>query len=128
MKFKKRKCLNRTITTVIFLSVSWRHISLISYLRWISGISWTERFHYRNRMLYPCQTSFRCCTYGIKKDFTKEQLKETIAYQAMTRIGILYKVEELRIIHRKNGIRNVRNSRVQWWMSCLNGCIRWKIL
>lgn len=46
-------------------------------------------------MLYPCQTSFRCCTYGIKKDFTKEQLKETIAYQAMTRIGILYKVEEL---------------------------------
>lgn len=89
------KCLNRTITTVIFLSVSWRHISLISYLRWISGISWTERSHYRNRMLYPCQTSFRCCTYGIKKDFTKEQLKETIAYQAMTRIGILYKVEEL---------------------------------
>ena len=70
-------------------------LPLISYLRWISGISWTERSHYRNRMLYPCQTSFRCCTYGIKKDFTKEQLKETIAYQAMTRIGILYKVEEL---------------------------------
>ena len=31
----------------------------------------------------------------LKKDFTKEQLKETVAYQAMTRIGILYKVEEL---------------------------------
>ena len=32
---------------------------------------------------------------ALKKDFTKEQLKETVAYQAMTRIGILYKVEEL---------------------------------
>lgn len=31
----------------------------------------------------------------MKKDFTKEQLKETVAYQAMTRIGILYKVEQL---------------------------------
>ena len=71
---------------------------------------------------------FDAALTALKKDFTKEQLKETIAYQAMTRIGILYKVEELRIIHRKNGIRNVRNSRVQWWMSCLNGCIRWKIL
>ena len=66
---------------------------------------------------------FDAALTALKKDFTKEQLKETIAYQAMTRIGILYKVEELRIIHRKNGIRNVRNSRVQWWMPCLNGCI-----
>ena len=31
----------------------------------------------------------------IKKDFTKEQLKETVAYQAMSRIGILYKIEEM---------------------------------
>jgi len=32
---------------------------------------------------------------ALKKDFTKEQLKETTAYQAMERIGILYKIEEL---------------------------------
>lgn len=32
---------------------------------------------------------------ALKKDFTREQLKETVAYNAMTRIGILYKVEEL---------------------------------
>ncbi|MDE7248460.1 MAG: IS66 family transposase [Lachnospiraceae bacterium] len=31
----------------------------------------------------------------LKKDFTKEQLKETTAYQAMARIGMLYKIEEL---------------------------------
>ena len=31
----------------------------------------------------------------LKKDFTKEQLKETTAYQAMTRIGMLYKIEEM---------------------------------
>lgn len=31
----------------------------------------------------------------MKKDFTKEQLKETTAYQAMARIGMLYKIEEL---------------------------------
>ncbi len=31
----------------------------------------------------------------LKKDFTKEQLKETTAYQAMVRIGMLYKREEL---------------------------------
>ena len=31
----------------------------------------------------------------LKKDFTKEQLKETTAYQAMARIGILYKIEEM---------------------------------
>lgn len=30
----------------------------------------------------------------LKKDFTKEQIKETTAYQAMTRIGMLYKIEE----------------------------------
>ena len=31
----------------------------------------------------------------LKKDFTKEQLKETTAYRAMERIGMLYKIEEL---------------------------------
>lgn len=31
----------------------------------------------------------------LKKDFTKEQLQGTVAYQAMSRIGILYKIEEL---------------------------------
>jgi transposase len=31
----------------------------------------------------------------LKKDFTKDQLKETTAYQAMARIGMLYKIEEL---------------------------------
>ncbi len=31
----------------------------------------------------------------LKKGFTKEQLKETTAYQAMVRIGMLYKIEEL---------------------------------
>lgn len=31
----------------------------------------------------------------LKKDFTKEQLKETTAYQAMARIGMLYKIEEM---------------------------------
>lgn len=38
---------------------------------------------------------FDAALTALKKDFTKEQLKETVAYQAMTRIGILYKVEEL---------------------------------
>lgn len=46
-----------------------------------------------------CFTHARRCfdaaLTALKKDFTKEQLKETVAYQAMTRIGILYKVEEL---------------------------------
>ena len=31
----------------------------------------------------------------LKKDFTKEQLKGTTAYQAMARIGMLYKIEEM---------------------------------
>ena len=31
----------------------------------------------------------------LKKDFTKEQLKKTTAYQAMARIGMLYKIEEM---------------------------------
>ena len=31
----------------------------------------------------------------LKKDFTKEQLKKTTAYQAMERIGMLYKIEEM---------------------------------
>ena len=35
----------------------------------------------------------------LKKDFTKEQRRETVAYQAMSRIGILYKIEEM--IHNK---------------------------
>ena len=30
----------------------------------------------------------------LKKDFTKEQLKETTAYQAMARIGMFYKIGE----------------------------------
>lgn len=30
-----------------------------------------------------------------KLDYIKEHSKETVAYQALTRIGILYKVEEL---------------------------------
>lgn len=38
---------------------------------------------------------FDAALTALKKDFTKNQLKETVAYQAMTRIGILYKVEEL---------------------------------
>ena len=32
---------------------------------------------------------------ALKKDFTKEQIKETTAYQAMARIGMLYKIEEM---------------------------------
>ncbi len=31
----------------------------------------------------------------LKKDFIKEQLKETTAYQAMARLGMLYKIEEM---------------------------------
>ena len=31
----------------------------------------------------------------LKKDFTKEELEETTAYQAMARIGMLYKIEEM---------------------------------
>lgn len=46
-----------------------------------------------------CFTHARCrfdaALTALKKDFTREQLKETVAYNAMTRIGILYKVEEL---------------------------------
>lgn len=38
---------------------------------------------------------FDAALTALKKDFTREQLKETVAYNAMTRIGILYKVEEL---------------------------------
>lgn len=38
---------------------------------------------------------FDAALTALKKDFTKEQLKETVVYQAMTRIGILYKVEKL---------------------------------
>lgn len=38
---------------------------------------------------------FEKCLAVMKKEFTKEQLKETTAYQAMARIGMLYKIEEL---------------------------------
>lgn len=38
---------------------------------------------------------FEAALTPLKKEFTKEQLKETVAHQALTRIGILYKVEEL---------------------------------
>lgn len=38
---------------------------------------------------------FDAALTALKKDFTREQLKETVAYNAMTQIGILYKVEEL---------------------------------
>lgn len=38
---------------------------------------------------------FDAALTALKKDFTKEQLKESTAYQAMERIGILYKIEEL---------------------------------
>lgn len=31
----------------------------------------------------------------LKKDFTREQLKETTAYEAVSRIGMLYKIEDL---------------------------------
>ena len=38
---------------------------------------------------------FDAALTALKKDFTKEQLKETVAYQAMARIGNLYSIEEL---------------------------------
>lgn len=38
---------------------------------------------------------FDAALTALKKDFTKEQLKKTTAYQAMSRIGILYKIEEM---------------------------------
>lgn len=38
---------------------------------------------------------FDAALTALKKDFTKEQLQGTVAYQAMARIGILYKIEEL---------------------------------
>jgi transposase len=37
---------------------------------------------------------FDKCLTALKKDFTKEQLKGTIAYEALSRIAILYKMEE----------------------------------
>lgn len=38
---------------------------------------------------------FEECFTILKKQLTKEQLKQTIAYQAMKRIAMLYKIEEL---------------------------------
>ena len=50
-------------------------------------------------MLSGCLTHarrrFDAALTELKKDFTKEQLKETVAYQAMARIGIPYKIEEM---------------------------------
>ena len=39
--------------------------------------------------------AFIKCQYTNDYLLTKEQLKETVAYQAMSRIGILYKIEEM---------------------------------
>ncbi len=39
----------------------------------------------------------------LKKDFTKEQLKETTVYQAMARIGMLYKIGETGCLQRASG-------------------------
>lgn len=52
------------------------------------GITVTGCFAHARRRFDECLTI-------MKKDFTKEQLKETTAYQAMARIGMLYKIEEL---------------------------------
>lgn len=38
---------------------------------------------------------FDQCLTALRKDFTKEQLKTTVAYEALSRIGMLYKIEEL---------------------------------
>ena len=50
-------------------------------------------------MLSGCLTHarrrFDAALTELKKDFTREQLKETVAYQAMSRIGILYKIEDM---------------------------------
>ena len=35
------------------------------------------------------------CITLLKKDFTKEEIKKSVAHQAMIRIGMLYKIEEL---------------------------------
>ena len=51
------------------------------------------------RCLTHARRRFDAALTALKKDFTKEQLKETVAYQAMSRIGILYKIEEM--IHDK---------------------------
>lgn len=63
-----------------------------------------------------------------KKDFTKEQLKETVAHQALTRIGILYKIEEL--IKDKNPEERYRERQKQSRPVAddLSGCIPWKTL
>lgn len=46
----------------------------------------------------------------LKKDFTKERLKEITAYQAMARIRILYKIEEIiRVSHQKKGMKSVKS-------------------
>lgn len=38
---------------------------------------------------------FDKCLEVLKKDMTKEQLKATVAYEALSRIGMLYKIEEI---------------------------------
>ena len=35
------------------------------------------------------------CITLLKKDFTKEDIKKSVAHQAMIQIGMLYKIEEL---------------------------------
>ena len=54
---------------------------------------------YVSGCLTHARRRFDAALTALKKDFTKEQLKETVAYQAMSRIGILYKIEEM--IHDK---------------------------
>ena len=60
-----------------------------------SGISQPSGKDHRDRMHGPCEAQIDESLTVLKKDFTKEQLKETTAYQAMARIGMLYKIEEM---------------------------------
>lgn len=41
-----------------------------------------------------CRRRFEQCLTILKKDFSKEELKETTAYQAMEQIGKLYQIEK----------------------------------
>ena len=74
-------------------------------------------------MLTHARRRFDAALTALKKDFNKkEQLKETVAYQAMSRIGILYKIEGCSMTkHRKKNMRSARNSPVRLWTPCLNG-------
>ena len=65
---------------------------------------------------------FDAALTALKKDFTKEQLRGTVAYQAMSRIGILYKIEELiqdktpeeRYLERQKQSRPVVDAFFEW--------------